>query len=146
MKGRPKNLFVVGNAYCSFDPIFGQGLSVAAIQVSILQQILKKYCKATEGFDSYYREAEKIIQQALNLSYAEASQSGSKIDYINRIKHQMIICLSEISTYDTEMLEDLIEVMHLNKPVHKILTYKNFKKMLNYYLFIRRKFNENRNQ
>ena len=37
----PEGLLVVGDAHCRFDPVFGQGVSVAAMEAHQLQLLLQ---------------------------------------------------------------------------------------------------------
>jgi 2-polyprenyl-6-methoxyphenol hydroxylase-like FAD-dependent oxidoreductase len=55
----PKGYLVLGDAYCSFNPIYGQGMSVALREVHALDR-----CLATDGADlaaRFFAEANDII-------------------------------------------------------------------------------------
>nr|WP_107728617.1 FAD-dependent monooxygenase [Desmospora activa] len=42
MERWPSGLLVLGDAFCNFDPIYGQGMTVAAIEVEILEACLRE--------------------------------------------------------------------------------------------------------
>lgn len=138
MKEKPLNVFVVGNAYCSLDPIFGQGLTVSAVQVSMLQKALENSSTIEKAGKLYYENAEKIIKNALDLTYAETAQLSTKISLINRVKHQFIVYFSQMSTYDKDVLDDFVSVMHFDKQIKDILTARKILKIGKHIIFKRR--------
>lgn len=42
IKNFPENLFVLGDAFCSLNPVFGQGMTAALEQVQLLKEMLEK--------------------------------------------------------------------------------------------------------
>jgi 2-polyprenyl-6-methoxyphenol hydroxylase-like FAD-dependent oxidoreductase len=42
MERMPKGLLIIGDAVCSFNPIYGQGMTVAAIEAVVLRQCLQR--------------------------------------------------------------------------------------------------------
>lgn len=62
----PDNLLVFGDALCSFNPIYGQGMSVAAQEALLLQQCLR------DGADGlarrFFAAAEKIVDVPWNIT------------------------------------------------------------------------------
>lgn len=66
MKRFPDGLLVVGDAMCSFNPIYGQGMSVAAMDALALQKSLRR--GADDLPRRYFRAAAKSIGVAWGLA------------------------------------------------------------------------------
>ncbi|MGG3308867.1 FAD dependent oxidoreductase [Paenibacillus lautus] len=64
MKVWPSGLLVLGDAFCSFDPIFGQGMTVAAIQADTLDQCLQSMQNRVLLEEGFERSALLKIQSA----------------------------------------------------------------------------------
>lgn len=59
---QPEGLIGLGDCICSFDPVFGQGMSVAAKEVAALDQLLKK-TRSLDGFyKAYYKKVAGVIE------------------------------------------------------------------------------------
>jgi 2-polyprenyl-6-methoxyphenol hydroxylase-like FAD-dependent oxidoreductase len=49
MKRLPEGLIIMGDAACSFNPVYGQGMSVAAIETQSLDDSASKRGKHASG-------------------------------------------------------------------------------------------------
>jgi 2-polyprenyl-6-methoxyphenol hydroxylase-like FAD-dependent oxidoreductase len=58
----PEGLVVFGDAICSFNPIYGQGMTVAAIEAEVLRECLRTSSRKVP--QRFYRESAKAIQAA----------------------------------------------------------------------------------
>ena len=55
----PEGLLVFGDALCSFDPVYGQGMSVAALETRVLQQCL---ASGAAGLPRrFFQQASKVV-------------------------------------------------------------------------------------
>lgn len=57
----PGGLLVIGDAVCSFNPIYGQGMTVAAQEALVLQDWLRS---GTDDPRRYFREVARVVQVA----------------------------------------------------------------------------------
>ena len=79
--GRPDGLLVIGDAYCGFNPIYGQGITVAALEALILRRLLgptedrATEARATQDSSAglaraYFQAAGKLVDEAWQTSAA----------------------------------------------------------------------------
>jgi 2-polyprenyl-6-methoxyphenol hydroxylase-like FAD-dependent oxidoreductase len=62
----PDGLLVLGDAVCSFNPIYGQGITVAANQALVLRRLLARSLRPAPG--QYFRAIAKTINQPWDLA------------------------------------------------------------------------------
>ena len=62
----PEHLLVVGDAFCSFNPVYGQGMTVASMEVMALRDHLRRY-GAPRALE-FLREVGKIINNPWDIS------------------------------------------------------------------------------
>ena len=62
----PGNWLAVGDAICSFNPLYGQGMSVAALQVQALQELLE--ARTENLVPEYFQRASQAIDGAWSLA------------------------------------------------------------------------------
>lgn len=60
----PEGVVAIGDAVASFNPIFGQGMTVAAVEADWLDQCLAKNDPSTDGFAKAYHQGVKPIVDA----------------------------------------------------------------------------------
>jgi 2-polyprenyl-6-methoxyphenol hydroxylase-like FAD-dependent oxidoreductase len=69
--GRPKRLIALGDAMCSFDPAFGQGMSVCALEARALERLLAdRELSVDELVARYFTQAAALIATPWSMSRA----------------------------------------------------------------------------
>ncbi|GCE12508.1 NAD(P)/FAD-dependent oxidoreductase [Tengunoibacter tsumagoiensis] len=74
LKHFPDRFLVLGDAVCSFNPIYGQGMTVAALEAQVLDKSLKKDQQQKKGFSKHFQRklARLLISPWLLAAVADA--------------------------------------------------------------------------
>lgn len=112
----PQRLLHVGDVICSFDPVFGQGMASAALQVMALGNLLSERKGLTDWLDgleqAFFRKAAHIVQTPWNLAAkshfeAGAAETGDQREY------EQFLMLSRRAMADVGIHRVLVEVFQL---------------------------------
>lgn len=69
LKSFPRGFLAIGDAVCSFNPIYGQGMSVAAVEAEILERCI---AGANPDFATdYFRRVSKVVDIAWQITTGE---------------------------------------------------------------------------
>ncbi|TKI02964.1 FAD-dependent oxidoreductase [Bacillus wiedmannii] len=119
----PEGLLVVGDAHCRFDPVFGQGVSVAAKEAHQLQLLLQKRQKLDKTFTQrFYKKTANIIQTPWEMTTTEISrhpQLTRKLSMKQKFQLWYTKQIYELSATDSDVYIRLVRVMNLiRSPLH----------------------------
>ena len=122
MRRFPAGLLVVGDAICSFNPIYGQGMTVAALQAQALRQCLQRGANGLA--QRYFRAAAKPIGVAwrfavggdLNLPEVEGPRPLSL-----RLANKYVDRLQIAAESDLAVAEQFTKVVALVDPPTRLL-------------------------
>jgi flavin-dependent dehydrogenase len=127
IKKWPKNFIVLGDAVSAFNPIYAQGVTVAAIQSKILDNLLYKYKKNNaeaalkKGFETkFQREIAKLnslpwllgTSEDLRWSTTEANKKMNPFSKIIQRYSKHVILLTPNSRLATK---SFLEMLHMVK-------------------------------
>jgi 2-polyprenyl-6-methoxyphenol hydroxylase-like FAD-dependent oxidoreductase len=122
MRRFPEGLLVIGDAICSFNPIYGQGMTVAALEALALRDCLSR---GTRGLARrFFLAAAAPVRQAWELS-ANPDLSLPEIDgappLLTRLLHAYLDRVLTAAEYDTAAFTQFVRVTSLLDPATRLL-------------------------
>ncbi|MFF2880254.1 FAD-dependent oxidoreductase [Bacillus toyonensis] len=119
----PEGLLVVGDAQCRFDPVFGQGVSVAAMEAHQLQLLLQSRKQLDKTFtQQFYKKTADIIETPWDMTTTEISRHPQlKKELTTKQKFQLWYTkqIYRLSASDSDVYIRLVRVMNLiRSPFH----------------------------
>ncbi len=118
----PGGLLVAGDAVCSFNPIYGQGMSVAAMEAQLLQARLRAgTCPSARA---WFRDVATVIDTAWQLAIGsdlavEAVEGRRPLS--TRILNRYLARLQAAATDDPRLTSRLTRVVGLVDPPSRLL-------------------------
>ena len=120
----PDGFLVLGDAICSFNPIYGQGMSSAALQVKALQQLLAERAAGPQTLDelafAFFPKAAEVIATpwtlAANSDFAYPQTRGTRPPNLAE-GAQYFAAVGALAAEDVEIQRLLAEVFNLAKPL-----------------------------
>jgi 2-polyprenyl-6-methoxyphenol hydroxylase-like FAD-dependent oxidoreductase len=122
MRRFPEGLLVIGDAICSFNPIYGQGMTVAALEALALRDCLS--CGTEDLAGRFFRAAAAPIRDAWELS-ATPDLSLPEVDgtppLVARLLNKYVDRVLTAAEYDTVALDQFARVTGLIDPATRLL-------------------------
>jgi len=129
MKNVPENLLVMGDALCSFNPVYGQGMTVAAKEAQVLQRCLAEANRSERDIRKlrgrYFQGVGGIVKAAwamatgadLAFPQAEAPRPFAH-GAVNRYFEHVL----GLSCYDRKVLTVWNQVTNMQRPLSALFT------------------------
>ena len=118
IKSFPTGLLTMGDAVCRFNPIFGQGMSVAAQEAVILDRLLRDDLPTDHLAKEFFAAIQPTIETPWGAAEADfvypATRGVRPADFGRRIEYN--IALIKLAAQDAGVHKLLAEVSHLLKP------------------------------
>jgi 2-polyprenyl-6-methoxyphenol hydroxylase-like FAD-dependent oxidoreductase len=122
MRRFPEGLLVTGDAICSFNPIYGQGMTVAALEALALRDCLSRGTRDLAR--RFFRAASVPIRQAWELS-ANPDLCLPEIDgtppVFTRLLNAYVDRVLTAAEYDTTAVNQFVRVTALIDPATRLL-------------------------
>ena len=126
LKRFPEGYLVLGDAVCSFNPTYGQGMTSAAMQAAELDALLaERRGKLANLAPAFFKRAAKVVdipwQLAVGEDFRFPGTTGPKpagIDFLNRY----VAAVHRATLVDAEVCAAFIQVMNLLAPPTSLMT------------------------
>ena len=114
---RPARTIVIGDALCSVDPVFGQGMTVAALSAEVLEQCLRE--PADDPSHSFWARVPAAYRSAWELSTTEDfryPEVSGRRPFGTRLAHWYTAQIHRLTASDEDVYRRFAQVMHLMSP------------------------------
>jgi 2-polyprenyl-6-methoxyphenol hydroxylase-like FAD-dependent oxidoreductase len=119
----PEGLLAAGDTVCSFNPIYGQGMSVAAMEARLLQERLR--AGTVPSARGWFRDIARVIDTPWELAVG----SDLAVDAVRgrrslrvRVMNRYLDRLQRAATTDPRLTERLVRVVGLTDPPSHLLS------------------------
>lgn len=117
----PDGIVAIGDAVCAFNPIYGQGMTTAALGAMTLDRCLKqKQARSLDGFPlRFHRQLAHVLQTPWMMATGEDARSatteGAKPSWSQRWVQKYIDRVMVLMQDDPALLKTFAEVVHMVK-------------------------------
>jgi 2-polyprenyl-6-methoxyphenol hydroxylase-like FAD-dependent oxidoreductase len=118
----PSGLLLIGDALASFSPVYGQGMSVAALQAQALQGALVQRDDRLE--QRFFRAAAKVIDLPWNITAGNEMQmapGGPHGSLGQRLRHRWVQRVLRTAQHDVHVARAFLNVARLLQPGSTLL-------------------------
>ena len=122
LDGFPRGLLPIGDAICRFNPVYGQGMSVAALEACLLKKLLERSGEDGDPIaglaSTFFAEMQTLLETPWSvamLDFAFPETRGQRpTDFETTLKFG--IALTRLAAEDPAVHKLTLEVQHLLKP------------------------------
>lgn len=120
----PEGLVVLGDAMCSFNPAYGQGMTVATLQAVQLDEILSTSPWEAKSARLFQRRSAGVLRGAWTLATQEDFREPTAVGRrspATRLAHHYTDLVLRAATRDVDVNTRFFEVAHLVKPASALV-------------------------
>jgi len=128
LRSFPDGYLVIGDALCTFNPIYAQGMSAAAVQASLLHEVLSQHSaespRLTNFAFSFFSKAAELNSTPWNLAaafdFAFPQTRGKRPPNLSE-QARYFAALDKLQLEDPEVQRTAMEVFQLVRPLSELL-------------------------
>ena len=133
LKAFPDGFVVLGDAACVFNPVYGQGMTTAALGAMTLDARLR--CDDREGFSRrFQRELARVIATPWALATGEdlryRTAGATQPTLAERFLQNYVAKVMAVSTYDSTVRSDLLSVFTMMSPPSRLMRASTMSKVI----------------
>ncbi len=120
----PERLLVLGDALSSVNPVYGQGMSTAALEAKALGELLRHHASEQRGLAGlarpFFAAASAIIDTPWTLAAGADflyPQTGGKRPRWMTLRSRFVDAMNMLSAEDAAVNQVMTEVFHLARPI-----------------------------
>lgn len=118
---QPLNFVALGDAVCAFNPVYGQGMTVAAMGAMTLDSCLRKWNSKDQQFARrFQRRLAKVVSApwmlATSEDYRYRETEGGSASRVTRFMHRYMDQVLKVSTFDPVVRHVLLKAFGMLVP------------------------------
>jgi flavin-dependent dehydrogenase len=116
----PQGLVMLGDAVCAFNPVYGQGITTAALGALTLDECLQSQQQLNGFTQTFQKKLFKVIQNPWSMATGEdvrwPTTEGGETDWMTNLSqgyfNQMLLIMKD----NPDLYQTFSEVIHMVKP------------------------------
>jgi len=125
LKRFPEGFLVIGDAVASFNPIYGQGMTSAAMQTQILQHLLQQTTNLQGLWKLFFKRAAKVVDMPWQLAVGEdfryPETEGRKPPFTDML-NAYVVKVHKATQHDPVVYGQFLRVMNLMAPPTSLMS------------------------
>ena len=121
----PRGLLVVGDAVCSFDPVYGQGMTVAALEALVLRDALRQGVDRPALAQDFWRGCASVVDVPWQMSTGGTTRLPGyrgPVDRRTRMVNAYLTTLQRTMSSDPAVGTAFVRVAQLEAPPSSLLS------------------------
>jgi 2-polyprenyl-6-methoxyphenol hydroxylase-like FAD-dependent oxidoreductase len=116
----PENFIVVGDAVCCFNPVYGQGMTTAALGAATLDECLSQQGNSIGLSRRFQKQLNKVITLPWTIATGEdfrwSTTEGGQPSLMNKLMQKYLEQVLMLQSKSAEVHQLFLEVIHMQKP------------------------------
>jgi flavin-dependent dehydrogenase len=125
LKRFPEGFLVIGDAVTSFNPIYGQGMTSAAMQTYALKNLLEKNSTLRGLWKSFFKQAAKVVDMPWQLAVGEDfryPETEGKKPPLTHLINAYVVKVHKATQRDPVVYGQFLRVMNLTAPTTSLIS------------------------